>query len=640
MLKVLRDSMKYLAWILWAVIAVFVLFVFVDFGSGVPQGQLPTQNAATVGAETVSYREFEREYRDMEQQMRQQLGEQLTPELAEQLRLPLQALDRVINRKILRAEARRLGLAVSDEELRESILELPVFADTQGRFVGQETYGRVLRSLGYTPDQFEAVMREQLLVQRLLSALGQAVVVSDGEVEQRYRQDVERASIRYLSLPFGELRGEIEVAPDEVQRHFAAHREEYRLPERRVAQYLLVDQRALQDGAELSEEELSAYYDERRGELAEREQVRARHVLVESREEAAQARRRIEAGEPFAQVASELSQDPGSASRGGDLGWFGRGRMVPQFEQSAFAAPVGELVGPIQTQFGFHLLEVLERREERVRPFEEVRELVSNRLLADRGNRLAEEQVRALAEQLRTQGEVTPERMQQLAVEREAVEYGATQPFEAAGPVPPLGTVPGLNQMAFQLTPGQLSEPVRVPRGWVVLRLAEVQEPRLPELAEVQAQVRRDVERGALERAALERLRQGRERLQQGAGLEEVAGDLGLAVQESQPFGRDGFVAGLGAAPELAAAALELEPGQAGEPLPVGDNAILFQVAERQRFDPVTFAAEADTLRQQLQQQQLDSLLTSLIRQRREELGVSYDRRLLESWKMLGGEQG
>ena len=103
MLQVLRDSMKYLAWILWVVIAIFVLFVFVDFGSGVNPGTAPTQAAATVGDHQITYREFEREYRQLEEQFRQQLGGQLTPELTEQLRLPMQALNRLVNRKVLRS---------------------------------------------------------------------------------------------------------------------------------------------------------------------------------------------------------------------------------------------------------------------------------------------------------------------------------------------------------------------------------------------------------------------------------------------------------------------------------------------------------------------------------------------------------
>ena len=143
MLKILRDNLRYLSWILWLVILVFIAFVFVDFGGARMDGG-GSGAAATVGDAKVGYDEYQRQYRSLEERYRQAFGERYTPEMAEQLQLPLQALEQLVGQKILLQEAERLGLAASDAEVREAILAQPVFRDESGIFVGQEFYEQIL----------------------------------------------------------------------------------------------------------------------------------------------------------------------------------------------------------------------------------------------------------------------------------------------------------------------------------------------------------------------------------------------------------------------------------------------------------------------------------------------------------------
>ena len=640
MLKVLRDSMKYLAWILWAVIAVFVLFVFVDFGSGVPSSMRPDRAAATVGDREVSYDEFQREYRDLDDQMRQTLGDQYSPEIAEQLRIPLQALNRVVQREILLASAEELGLTVTDAELKDYIVSLPVFRDG-GRFVGEQAYQRGVRQLGYTPASFEATVREQLLVQRFLGALESSVVVPESRVEERYRQQVERASIRYVALPVEQMREDVSIDDPALGEYFERHREEYRIPEERVAHYLLVDQNAVRETLEVTDAEVEAYYREHQEEYAQEEQVRARHVLVstgdrnteEARARIEEARERLEAGDDFATVAAEYSDDPGSAARGGDLGYFGRGRMVPAFEEAAFGATPGELVGPVETQFGFHLIEVQDRREARQRPLEEVRELIANRLRATTSSERAEALAQSLREQLADDPSL--EAMEALAAANPSVQVGTTEPFrQAGGTIEPLGPAPAVANAAFALAEGAVSEPLRAPRGWTVVQIAEIHEPRLPELAEVRDDVRRDALEERAREAARQRLAEVASETDT-ASVERAAEELGLTIETAGPFGQDGQVGGLGRAPELAKRALALDEGAIGGPILAGDRAVLFEVTSRERFDPERFAEERSGIAEQLRQQELNQLLAALVAQKRRELGVSYDRQLLESFDLM-----
>jgi peptidyl-prolyl cis-trans isomerase D len=640
MLQVLRDSMKYLAWILWVVIGVFVLFVFVDFGSSVPGGTTPARAAVTVGDQEVSYRELEREHRELENQMRQQLGQQFSPELAQQLRLPMQALNRVVNRKVLVDEAERLGLTVSDEELRRFLLDQPIFQGADGRWVGAEGYEREVRARGYTPETFEATIREQLLIQRLLDAFSRSVTVSDAEVEKRYREQVEKAQLRYVALPLGDVAGDVAVSDAEVQAHFTANRQRYQLPETRVAAYALVDPRAMQESVEVPEQELRDYFDSHQEEFSESEQVRARHILVETPEQAAEAQRRLQAGESFATLAAELSKDPSSGPRGGDLGWFGRGRMVPPFEEAAFGAEVGKVVGPVKSDFGYHLIEVLEKRPGGQRSFEEVREAIRARLAGDRAATAAEEKARSIATQLREAGGNAGQTLQELAGQA-GVEVGTTEPFQQQGPVQPLGAAPALNAAAFTLEQGAVSEPIRIPRGWAVLRLSEVRPPRLPELAEVAERARADAQRQKVEELAKSRLQQARAKLDAGATLDAVAAELGKTVEQTEEFGggAGGFVPGLGMAPQLVQQVLSQPQGAVGGPVVVGGRAFVYQVASRTTMDPAAFAAERDTLRGQLQQERVNELLTALVNARKQEMGVTYDPPLLQTLGMTPGEQ-
>ena len=626
----LRDSMKYLAWILWVVIALFVLYVFVDFGRGNTGGPGGTQTAATVAGKAITRQEFDRERQQLEDRMRQQLGEQFSPELAAQLQLPMQALNRLVSNRILLAEADRLGLAVSNDELRRYIVNLPAFQDGQGNFVGAQQYQRAVRRLGYTTETFEQSVRDSLVLQRLIGALQGSIVVSDKDVEESYRQQNEKTKLRYVMVPF-DLASPQPVTDAELQGWYDKHRDDYRLPEQRVADYLLVDQAKLEQSMPLTDTELRAYYTEHQEEYAQPEQVRARHILVETEAQAQAAMARLRGGEDFAKVAREISTDKGSGANGGDLGWFGRGRMVPPFEQAAFGAPLGEVVGPVKSDFGYHLIQVQERRAAVTSGFEEVKQAVKMRLAAERGATQAEERAKTLAAEVKKAGGNARQKMQELSTQP-GLEVGKTEPFSRQGTVAPLGAAPAVNAAGFELAKGAVSDAIRTPRGWIVIHLAEVKPPRVPPLAEVREEVRRSVEQNKRSQGAFARIEKARtEAGGAGATLDAIAEKLGVAAQDTPEFGRGPSVPGIGYAPELSKAASTAPVGSLAGPVAVASSAVLYQVAARTGVDPAQLQQQKASLREQLEQEQMNSLLTSLINQRKQEVGVTYDPQLLEA---------
>ena len=646
MLKVFRDNLKYLSWILWLVIAIFVAFIFVDWGIGGLGGDDQNVNyAAKVGGETVSMQDFERTYRQLETQYRELYGERFSPELAQQMQLPMQALDRLVARQVLLQEARDMDLVVSDEEVRRAILEVSAFQGADGAFIGNEDYAAILRQNGHTPASFERSMREDLLVSKLTGALQQTVRVSDSEVERAYRERAERAAMRFVVLPESHFQGQVSSTPEELRAYYEVHRDDFRLGDQRVVDYLLVDAPRLQQGLEISPAEARTWYDSHTEEFTQPEQVRARHILLkvgaertaeQARGELEALRQRLAAGEDFAALARNASEDPASAPRGGELGVFGRGQMVPEFEEAAFAAQVGELVGPIETSFGVHLLQVEEKRPAGTRPFEEAQPQIVARLRQERAQTQAEAKAKELYGKLQA-NPVGEAQLKALAdAEPAALSFATTPAFGRDDLVPGIGRQTPFTATAFALEQGKLSEPVKVPRGWALLVLREVKPPRVPEFAEAEAAVRQSVEREKRTQLALAAAQAARASLSAGKSLDEVAQQFGVAVQESGEFGADGMVRGLGLQPALAAQVLLGEPGAIGEPVATAQGVVLYQVTERKRFDAIAFAAERSQLRDSLAQQEFGRLLQSLIETRRAELSVNYNRQLLQQFGILG----
>ncbi len=636
-LKYLRDNLKSLTWVLWGVVAVFVMLIFFEWGGYNEARSANTAVAATVGDETISLAEFRRQYRNLEDRYRQTFGDQFNSDLARQFNLHIQALDQLIDSRILLMEAKRIGLRATDSEVRDAILQYPAFLDENNNFIGTERYEQILRSSRMTPGDFEDSLREQVLISKLNAILAQTAFVSDADVEKSYREQAERAEIRFVQLPGAEFASEVSASREELESYFAEHETDYELPEQRIVDYLLVDTVKLRREIEIPDEELSAYYNDNQGDYTREEQVQARHILLRitpdrpaevAESELEAARQRIESGEDFAAVAREISEDESNKDRGGDLGFFGRGRMVPAFEEVAFNATVGEIVGPVKTDFGYHLIEVQNRRAGGQQPFEEVKAAVRSRLIGERVQEIAEDKIQDLAQRIETQELSSQEQLEGLATE-EGLSWQTTDPFGEDDNVTGIGRVPDFTSAAFDLKINDLSAPVKLPRGWAILQLKEIKPPRLAPLEEVEEDVRRAVEQQKQKKAAVTRLQEMQAAIQEGGDFETLASELGLEIQESGEFGRTGNVTGLGSNREVIDSALKLEEGDWGEPVESSLGAVLFQVTARQKFNEAEFEEEKDSTRATQQAERLNQLLASLIELRRRDLSPSYDAQVL-----------
>ncbi len=640
MLNVIRKNIKSFYPLAIGLAGVFVLLVFTDFQS--LDGTQINTVAAKVGREDITFAEFERSYRNAESRYREIYGDAFTADLADQLQLPVQALEALINDRLLTREAERMGLTVSNEELQEKILSIPGLTDAAGNFIGARRYQDLLRANRYTPDEFEAGLRTSLLVTKLRAALSEVAHVSEAEVEQRARDAAERAAIRYIHIPASRYAAGAEPSGDETAAFFEANRDDFRLPERRRVGYLLVNTNTVRAELEVTDEEVQQHYDDNAAQFEIPEQVRASHILLletesrggeQARSELNDLRGRVEAGADFAALATEHSDDEATSASGGDLGYFGRGAMTRPFEEAAFAAGSGDLVGPIENQLGprtgHHLILVHDRREGSRQTLEEVSNLIRVQLLASKAEEEGRRRIDALAERLGDQPFEGETEARELAAV-EGLGFEVTEPFGEDDAVPGVGRNFSFSSETFGLEAGAWSQPVRIAAGWALLSLLEALPPRDAEFAEVETGVReavRQQKEGELLTAALTETKQ---RLEVGLSLDDAANEFDAVVEESGSFGLRQPIGALGAMPDLSRAIFALAAGQFGGPVDTPFGGVLFEVTERVSFDPAQF--DPETTRSELLSERTVIMLQSVLGRLREELGVSYTKDFIENF--------
>jgi peptidyl-prolyl cis-trans isomerase D len=455
--------------------------------------------------------------------------------------------------------------------------------------------------------------------------------------------------VRFVKLPADRFAGQASFDDSEVQAYFAEYGESFRLPERRSVDFLLVDRAQIQDTLTVGDDEIETYYNENAEEFTRQEEVQARHILLRTgedrtaeaaRDEIAAIRNRLDSGESFDAIAREVSDDTGSAAQGGDLGFFGRGQMVGPFEDAAFGAQPGDVVGPVETTFGLHLIEVLDRTEAGQQPLAEVAGAIRAQLLGERSTAAAQSKASELGERIRNEGIDTEEGLRALADAETGVTILSTEPFSQDDSVPGIGRMPAFTAAAFALEEGGVSEPVRVPQGWALLRLTGIEPSRLPELEEVSTDIVEALRGDREIELAIERLDAAREELAGGKSLDQLAADLDLEIEDAGPFGNDGTVGTLGVNPAISQAALELDQGEFGGPVAHERDAVLFEVTERTRFDPAIFEEEKARTRAELANERYIQTLTSLVNARREELDIRYHQSFIENFELGQGDVG
>lgn len=634
MLKVMRDSFNQLKWVLIAVVAAFVFgFVFIDMGLGGASvgggGEDSRSYAARVNGETITFNDYQRAYRNLSDMYRQMYGQNFTPEMAEQMGLPKQVLDSLIDQRLLGQEARRMNLTATQEEVRKKLLSIPVFTDN-GKFVGMELYnGYVTGRLGYaSAAAFEEDLAREITLQKMESALMNSLVVSSKAAEAEYRRTNENAKIRYVLMPATQAAGN--VTPAEVEAYYKANQSKYTHGEQREIRYLMADFAKIRASLNPSDAELRKAYAENSERYKRPASAHVLHILVKvdpsappATDAAARAKAeslvaQLRGGADFATLARANSEDPSSAGNGGDMGWVEMGQTVEPFEKAIFSIPLNTISDPIRSaDFGYHIVKVVERRGEEVRPFEEVRTELVSALTNERAREVAEQEINRINLSLKQNKPKNASAFSALATgnvtSNDGGWVGRNEPIQGIGAHQPLV------QWAFAAKPGDVSEPTGTPRGIVIAYVASSRPAGVSALNDIRAKVEEDVKLEKGRTAARDML------AAQMAGattIDQVAAKSGKPILETT-VARTGPIQGLsGDTTQLVEAAIAAPIGTVKGPVVIGDGAVAFQVVEQKKVTPEELNTKRAEMLDALRNQQARSLRTVLIQRLRKDAEI------------------
>jgi len=620
------------ALVLWGIIVSFVLWgAAVGLGSGglfEAFGVGGDPNAAIeIDGQVVTRLDFMRQLRTTEDNYRRTFGDRADEFLA-QIDLRQNVKNTLVQRMVALREADRSGLSVGDDEVTRYIVD--TFVDEDGTFVGRERVSLIARRLNYTEEAFRAALAEDLLYQKLQDVVHTTVVVTDDEVRDDYLRLNDRAKIDYVFLDAREQDSDEEVETDTLRAFLAAHPERFEVQERK-ARWVAFRAAEFNAAVTVDPAEIRAEYDAREREFGE--QRRARHILLKVASDAAddviaateeRAETLLEearAGADFAELARLHSEDEGSAPDGGDLGIFGRGRMVPPFEEAVFSLEPGELSDLVRTNYGIHIIELqaIEPARSVADASDELRTTITER----KAIQLAQQAATAALDEHAASSDLAA---LAAASGREVHESGFLRQDGAAATISGIEDlqVPFVTRTLFGLATGGdiATTPIRVGDGALVLQLAEERGPIVPEFDEIRDRVvaEQRLERGRARVA--ERAAEIQAKLSDGITLSEATG---VDVQSSAPFARSGQVPGIPASDVLAAAAWGADLDTVAPPVELEGGTVFFRLTERFEWDDVAFAAEADGIHSRLEQQRrgetwramLDAALADLTAQQK-----------------------
>lgn len=367
-------------------------FVFAGVGSYLAGGS--QQAAAKIDDREISQREFEQAYQNERNRMQSQLGDYFTtlmgdPAYVQQFRRSV--LDRMVNDVLIEQRAKELGLRISDEQIRNAIVSMPEF-QRDGKF-DNEIYNTLLRRSGFSPEMFAESMRTDMLRQQFLAALQGSDFALSNELAALTKLEKQQRVIRNLTLDVAEFQKKADVSAEDIQAFYEQNPQMFTRPDQVKVAYIELSGEGLKTTLEISDADAKAYFEENLTKYGTAEQRQVSHILIQGDSSDAKAKAeellaQLNDGADFAQLAQSSSDDTFSAKDGGKLDWFERGVMDPAFEDAAYALNKGETSAVVQSSFGYHIIKLDDVKESQVKPFAEVRDDIIAEL---REQRAAEE---------------------------------------------------------------------------------------------------------------------------------------------------------------------------------------------------------------------------------------------------------
>jgi peptidyl-prolyl cis-trans isomerase D len=591
MTKMRQNTHIVLAFLLFA----FLALIVIEWGSESTIFRSKAQSGVivSINGQDIHYEQFARSYEQQIEQYKQQTGQEPAENQLDYLRD--QVWESIVREALVTQEIEKRGIKATDKEIihyiynepPEIIRQNPSF-QKDGQF-DQAKYQAALNDAGADPfwRQVETYLRASLPYQKFQDEFEATALVTESQVRDDYVKRNQKATVRYIffnpeNYRKKALAGESDQLPVEksaVEKYYKEHAEEFKDAEKRKIDYVIFSSKATR---------------------ADSDTVRSLAMEI---------LRRAKAGEDFGELAKTYSEDETNRDKGGDLGFFKRGTMVKPFEEAAFAANPGDIVGPVQTTFGLHLIKVAAKKTEGEKnqdkkkkgekePGEEMVQ-ASHVLLKFQPSR---QTIEAAKDSANYFASAAKEAGWEATLQSEKLSAQASPFFaEASGFVPGVGVKRAASHFVFKNNVGVVSEVFEVPQGFLVLRVAETQAERIKPLEEVQAQIENILRQEKLKDLAYEAAQQAAAKLkQQNMTLEDLAAQDSLEIKTAEPFSRSGFIQGLGRDPNFIGTAFSLQPNQISPAVKGARGAYLIQLLSIDPINEADYQEKRETIRADL----------------------------------------
>jgi len=606
MIKFLQTPTKAKKVVLGGLLTVVAVMMVVTLIPGIYDGLInatPHGVYARVAGHDVSTTEVNR----MAQQMAKQQRVQPEAFAAFEQFFRTQAATQLISKYALIAEAQRLGLQATDDEVR-NFLHQGQFGEQLfpgGQFVGQQNYeGFVQQAFNMSVADFETLVKNQILISKLIAMVQGTVTVPESDVRDDYFKQNRKVKFAYAVLTTPDLIKQVKVTDTELKAYYDKHKPDYvnSIPEKRKARYIVINAANI-PGLKVTDDELKQYYNQHASEYNLPERVHVRHILVKTppggdqkvvdaaKTKAEDLLKQIQSGASFEELAKKNSDDPGSAQKGGELPPFQHGAMVPEFEQAAFALQnKGQLSGLVKSQYGFHIIQLIDKEPAHTKSFEEVKTEIEPIVKQQKESKASDALARAVEAQATSEGLDKSAAAHNLKVE-------TSDYFSNTDSLPGIGQAPDFMQVAFSAKPKSAPVLAHLPNGYAVLQVVDDQPAKTPSFEEARDRVEKDF-RNEQAQAMLDRKTQElSDRAKSLHDLKKAATEAGAELKTSDFVTQQGQVPDLGSMNGPASVAFTLAKDQISGPILTGRNGAVLAVLDQQQPSEEEFAKNKDSAR-------------------------------------------
>jgi len=459
--------------------AIVIVFVFWGVGSFREQRG---GRVALINGDPVTLDEYREAYNNLIERLRNRFGNNLNEDMIKMLRVKEQALNQLIDNKLLVQEARRLKFRVSDKELAHAILQIEAF-QRAGVF-DKRIYQNVLSRLRMTPEEFEIAQREAMIIERVTDLITNSVKVSDSEVKEWINWTHASVNIDFVRFDSDKYK-DIEPSTQEIKTFYETHKENYKTDEMVKVRYLHFDPDRYQYEVSISDQELQDYFNENQEEF-KTPQNAAPEDVEKARKKALNILKMAREGKKFDELAKKYSEGP-TRDRGGYLGTFKRESMVRPFADKAFSMKAGEISEPVRTRFGWHIIKLEKVNEASVLSFDEAKKKIQKKLIEGKAKSLAYDESEAVSD-VSFEGDDLLKSAKQRNLNILTTDF-----FTKKGPEKGIKNPAKFASVAFNLMIMEITDIQEFEDGYYILQVIEKIPQKIPELNQVKENVRVDL---------------------------------------------------------------------------------------------------------------------------------------------------